>query len=88
VQAVAGFYNQNIDDLRSDSRKKELSIPRQLLMLIAKKHLWRTLEKIGEYFGGKSHATVIYSLDTLEKTMKSDINIRQDYESIIEQLGI
>ena len=33
-------------ELKSDSRKKEITTARQILMLIAKKHFRRTLEKI------------------------------------------
>ena len=38
VEMVAQYYSLSIEDLKSDSRKKEISTARQLLMLLAKKY--------------------------------------------------
>ena len=43
-----------------------------MAMYIAKKHYSRTLEKIGAYFGGKNHASVIYAIRTFEESLKTD----------------
>jgi chromosomal replication initiation ATPase DnaA len=43
---VANYYSISVAELKSDSRKKEITTARQILMLIAKKHFGRTLEKI------------------------------------------
>ncbi len=67
VEMVAQYYSLSIAELKSDSRKKEITQARQILMLLAKKYFNRTLEKIGDYFGGKNHATAIYAINTIEK---------------------
>jgi len=72
VEMVAQYYSLSIAELKSDSRKKEITQARQILMLLAKKYFNRTLEKIGDYFGGKNHATAIYAINTIEKKLKSD----------------
>lgn len=79
VEMVAQYYSLSIEDLKSDSRKKEISTARQLLMLLAKKYFWWTLEKIGEYFWGKNHATAIYAINNMEKKLKSDTELQHDY---------
>ena len=79
VEMVAQYYSLSIEDLKSDSRKKEISTARQLLMLFAKKYFWWTLEKIGEYFWGKNHATAIYAINNMEKKLKSDTELQHDY---------
>jgi chromosomal replication initiation ATPase DnaA len=43
---VANYYSISVAELKSDSRKKEITTARQILMYIAKKHFRRTLEKI------------------------------------------
>jgi chromosomal replication initiation ATPase DnaA len=43
---VAQYYNLSVSDLKSDSRKKEITGTRQILMLLAKRYFGRTLEKI------------------------------------------
>ncbi|MDD2537109.1 MAG: chromosomal replication initiator protein DnaA [Candidatus Absconditabacteria bacterium] len=84
VEMVANYYGISVADLKSDSRKKEITTARQILMLIAKKYFKRTLEKIGDYFGGKNHATAIYAIGNIEKKLKTDENIKHDYQIFIE----
>lgn len=79
VESVAEYYSVAIVDLKSDSRKKEITTARQMLMYIAKQHFNWTLERIGDYFGGKDHATAIYAIKNITKKMKSDPQIEHDY---------
>ncbi len=84
VEMVAQYYSLSIAELKSDSRKKEITQARQILMLLAKKYFNRTLEKIGDYFGGKNHATAIYAINTIEKKLKSDPEIQHDYRVFVD----
>ncbi len=84
VEMVAQYYSLSIAELKSDSRKKEITQARQILMLLAKKYFNWTLEKIGDYFGGKNHATAIYAINTIEKKLKSDPEIQHDYRVFVD----
>jgi chromosomal replication initiation ATPase DnaA len=53
-------------------------------MYIAKKYFRRTLEKIWMYFWGKNHAAVIYAISNIEKKLKSDEDVQQDYQIFSE----
>ena len=86
VEMVANYYSISVAEIKSDSRKKEITTARQILMLIAKKHFRRTLEKIWMYFWGKNHATAIYAISNIEKKLKSDEDIQQDYKVFTERL--
>ncbi len=46
VDRVAEYYTISVADLKSDSRKKEIVVARQLLMILAKQHFKWTFEKI------------------------------------------
>jgi chromosomal replication initiation ATPase DnaA len=46
VEMAAEYYGLSVSDLKSDSRKQEITVARQLLMLIAKKYYGWTLEKV------------------------------------------
>lgn len=50
VDMVAAYYDIAVVDLKGESRKKEITTARQILMLLAKKHFGWTLEKIGDFF--------------------------------------
>ncbi len=86
VEMVANYYSISVAELKSDSRKKEITTARQILMLIAKKHFRRTLEKIWMYFGWKNHATAIYAISNIEKKLKTDEDIQQDYQIFTERV--
>lgn len=86
VDKVANYYNIASSDIKWDSRKKEISQARQMLMFIAKKYFDWTLEKIGDYFWGRNHATVIYACDTFEKQLRHDKQLENDLVMMIEGL--
>lgn len=86
VQMVADYYNLSVAELKSDSRKKEITTARQILMLIAKQHFKRTLEKTSDYFWGKNHATAIYAIKNIESKLKTDENLRHDFNIFIERV--
>jgi chromosomal replication initiator protein len=81
---AAQYYNLSVADLKSDSRKKEITVTRQVLMLLAKRYFGWTLEKIGDYFGGKNHASVIYAVNNIERKLKIDNNLAHDYNVFVE----
>jgi chromosomal replication initiation ATPase DnaA len=41
-------------------------------MVVAKEQFHWTLEKIGDYFGGKHHASVLYACTNFHKKIKKD----------------
>ena len=87
VDMVAQYYSISVQDLKSESRKKEISNARQMLMLLAKKYFSWTLERIGDHFGGKGHAAVIYAINNTEKKIKKDQDMAHDYEVFVDWLG-
>ncbi len=86
VEMVANYYSISVAELKSDSRKKEITTARQILMLIAKKHFRRTLKKIWMYFWDKTHATAIHAISNIEKKLKSDEDIQHDYQIFTERV--
>ncbi len=87
VEMVASYYWVAVTELKSETRTKEVTVPRQMLMHLAKKHFHWTFEKIGDYFGGKNHASVIYAVDNIEKKLKHDEDVQHDYKVFMEWLG-
>ena len=87
VAMVAQYYGISVKELKSESRKKEITNARQILMLLAKKYFNWTLERIGDHFGGKGHATVIYALNNIEQQVKQDQDMAHDYEVFVDWLG-
>lgn len=86
VNKVSEYYNIPANEIKWNSRKKEVSQARQMLMFIAKKYFDWTLEKIWDYFGWRNHATVIYATDTFEKQLRHDKQLENDLLMIVDWL--
>jgi len=84
--AVGHFFNLNPSDLESKSRKKEIVVPRQLAMYIAKELTNSTLEAIGKHFGNRDHTTVLHSINIAERNILIDERIKSAYEFITRKL--
>lgn len=85
VAFVANYYDLAVHDITGSSRKRAVSLARQMLMYIAKEQYNWTLEKIGDYFGGKNHSSVIYSINTFAKHLKRDATIHNDYSIVTNE---
>ena len=75
-QAVAKEWGVTVDGLRSKTRTKNLTIPRQIAMYLTRELLSTQLVEIGNAFGGRDHSTVIHSLEKVQQDMTGDTALR------------
>ena len=71
-QIVAREWGVTPDGLKSKTRTKTLTVPRQIAMHLCRELLGLQLVEIGAAFGGRDHSTVIHSLDRVTETSKAD----------------
>ncbi|HEY9808134.1 MAG TPA: chromosomal replication initiator protein DnaA [Halomicronema sp.] len=83
MMAVADMFDVSIEDLKSNSRRREISQARQVGMYLMRLHTDLSLPKIGEEFGGKDHTTVMYSCEKVALLKEGDPNMAQ----MLRQLG-
>jgi len=75
-QAVAKEWGVTVDGLRSKTRTKTLTTPRQIAMYLTRELLSTQLVEIGNAFGGRDHSTVIHSLEKVQETITHDTDLR------------
>ncbi|GLI52544.1 chromosomal replication initiator protein DnaA [Thermodesulfovibrio yellowstonii] len=85
-KAVCEAVGLKIQDIKSKKRTKEISNARKLAMYITKKLTNLSLAEIGNAFGGKDHATVIYACKQVEKEKEKDESISRLIDSIIKKV--
>ena len=86
IYTVANYYKISENQILSRKRTKEVAFARQVAMYLAKDLTNLTLETIGLNFGGKDHATVLYSYNTITAGAKKDSSIANQIEEIKELL--
>ena len=88
IKAVSEAFNISIDDLKSHSRRREISLARQVGMYLMRQHTDLSLPKIGEQFGGKDHTTVMYSCDKITQLIKRDLNLAQTVREVSDRITL
>jgi len=76
-QAVAKEWGVTVDGLRSKTRTKTLTVPRQIAMFLARELLNQQLVEIGTAFGGRDHSTVIHSLEKVGEMMEAEPDTKE-----------
>jgi chromosomal replication initiator protein len=71
-QAVAKEWGVTTEGLKSKTRTKTLTVPRQVAMHLAREILGMQLVEIGGAFGGRDHSTVIHSLERVGEMLSED----------------
>lgn len=85
--AVAEAFDVSIEDMKGSSRRREISVARQIGMFLMRQHTDLSLPKIGEEFGGKDHTTVIYSCDKISQLKNSDTQLAQTLRQLSERIN-
>ena len=83
---VCDHFQLSSQELTGKGRALRVARPRQLAMYLAKKHGSSSYPVIGEYFGMKSHSTVISACRRIEKLRRSDRQLSLDLEEIEKNL--
>ena len=80
------YFNLNENSLKSNSKAKNISQPRQKAMYIMSTVLDMKLKDIGDIFGGKDHTTVIHAVRKVENEINSDEDTKNMIDEIIKNI--
>ena len=69
---VCGYFDVDKELLHTNTRKRPVVNARQITMYFAKKYTKLSFQRIGDYFNGFDHTTIIHSCQTVEDLMDSD----------------
>jgi len=83
---VASFFNIKVSDLKSKTRSRNISFPRQIAMYICREYTKSSLPDIGKQFGGKDHTTVIFSHKKITKLVIENNQLTKNIEEILQRL--
>ena len=86
LNIVADALNVSIEDLKSNSRRREISWARQIGMYLMRQLTNLSLPKIGEQFGGKDHTTVMYSCEKITQLQESDQSLIQTLHQLSDRI--
>ena len=83
---VAAEWGVTAEGLRSKTRTKSLTVPRQAAMLLCRELLGLQLVEIGIRFGGRDHSTVIHSLDRAQDLYTNSTTFQTHFDAAKRRL--
>jgi len=78
---ICKFYNVELNDLIGKKRSKHINMPRQIAMYLCRKMTDESFLKIGMFFGGRNHTTVIHACEKVEKMREED----KSFDKLMQQ---
>ncbi|MEL7039461.1 MAG: chromosomal replication initiator protein DnaA [Cyanobacteria bacterium J06592_8] len=87
ISIVAETFKVSVDDLKGSSRRREISLARQVAMYLMRQHTDLSLPKIGELFGGKDHTTVMYSCEKITQLRGKDLELTQTLRQLSDRIN-
>lgn len=85
-KSVCKKYGIKLTDIESAKRKREFSHPRQIAMYLCRELTDSSLPKIGEYFGGRDHTTVLHAYDKISSEIKTNNILADEINKIRDEL--
>ena len=87
MDVAVEILHVSLEELKSNSRRREISRARQIAMYLMRQHTDLSLPRIGEKFGGKDHTTVIYSCDKVAKLLRTDRALNQTISLLSDRIN-
>jgi len=88
MEIVARYYNVTVNEILSNRRSKDVTVPRQIAMYMCRFVLNMTFPKIGDVFGGKDHTTVIHACNKVSTDLNAvTSSFSHDVEEIRKRLS-
>jgi chromosomal replication initiator protein len=88
TDVVCEEFGIDRDSLLGSSRKRDISQARQIAMFLMRHYTNLSLPKIGDYFGGKDHTTVLYSCEKVSQLQRESLQFERQLQKLVERLRV
>lgn len=85
-ETIACFFNISFDDVKAQTRKREVVYIRQMMMYFMVKHTLISLKGICKMFDKKDHSTIIYAVETIKGLSDAYPDIKDQVDLISKKL--
>ena len=75
-----------MEELVGPCRRKELVVPRQIVMYIMREEMKASFPSIGQELGGRDHTTAIHAVNKIGGALNKDEKLKNDISLIKQRL--
>jgi chromosomal replication initiator protein len=87
LKSVAAVFQVRVSELKGHGRTKDVAIPRQVAMFLAKELINESLVMIGASFG-KTHSTILHACKTIETKASSNEMLRRQIDLVRRNINM
>ena len=88
IDSVSDYFTVPKSEVTGQSRLRDYTLPRQIIMYLASTKLRISLSKIGAALGNRNHTTVMHSIGKMREQIKNDRQLLRDVNAITKEVGI
>ena len=82
LEYISKYYNVDQSIIQGQQRNRDATQARQVSMYLIRNMTSLSLDEIGKVFDNRDHSTVLYSIQQVEKKMKSDSAFAEKVKAI------
>lgn len=86
IKSVAAVFQVRVSDIKGSSRTKEVVLPRQVAMYLAKEMIKESLMMLASYFNGRTHSTFLHACKSVEKRVAADEMLRRQINMVRQNI--
>ena len=83
---VCEYFKIDIEDLKGKKRSKDVNYPRQIAIYLCRKMTNESFPKMGTYFGGRDHSTIISAYQRIENDLKTNPQLQVVINELKEKI--
>lgn len=86
IEEVSRTFGVTPEEIKGKMRSGNISSARQVAMYIVREITQMSTTSIGEEFGKRDHATVVYAIQKVERDMKNNQRLKATVEDIVKNI--
>lgn len=86
MQTVSDYYGVTLNEMVGPTRKREITVPRQIAIYLTREMTGMSLPQIGSVFGGRDHTTVMHSCKIVEAALRDSSGTKDIVDQIKHQV--
>ena len=85
-RAVCDYYKISIEQMKGKNRNNAVNFPRQIAIYLCRELTNESFPKIGSYFGGRNHSTIISADQKIRKELDTNEKLKEVIKDLKREL--
>ena len=85
-RVVCDYYKISIEQMKGKSKNNSVNFPRQIAIYLCRELTTESFPKIGSYFGGRNHSTIISADKKIRKELLSNDSLKEVIKDLKKNL--